>query len=136
MDDVELSTKPSQNELTMENFADVMLTFDPTTRGVTIPSISFGYSGRWPDHLEPDYRGVDDITEIWWDADQVGGDELGVSGPGMYQHVNGGQRYLLGEFPESPTEAFNPENSVYKFEKTPEAEASPYYEPISPAANN
>ena len=123
-------------ELTMENFADVMLTFDPTTRGVTIPSISFGYSGRWPDHLEPDYRGVDDITEIWWDADQVGGDELGVSGPGMYQHVNGGQRYLLGEFPESPTEAFNPENSVYKFEKTPEAEASPYYEPISPAANN
>ena len=122
--------------LTMENFADVMLTFAPTTRGVTVPSISFGYSGRWPEHLEPDYRGIDDITEIWWDADAVGEDDLGVSGSGMYQHVNGGERYLLGEFPDTETEVFNPDNSVTMFMQTPEAEASPYYEPLSTAANN
>ena len=122
--------------LTMENFADVMLTFAPTTRGVTVPSISFGYSGRWPEHLEPDYRGIDDITEIWWDADAVGEDDLGVSGSGMYQHVNGGERYLLGEFPEAETEVFNPDNSVAMYMQTPEAEASPYYEPLSATANN
>ena len=99
----------------MENFADVMWSFEPTTRGVTVPSISFGYSGRWPEHLEPDYRGIDDITEIWWDADAVGEDDLGVSGSGMYQHVNGGERYLLGEFPDTETEVFNPDNSVTMF---------------------
>ena len=83
-----------------------------------------------------DYRGIDDITEIWWDADAVGEDDLGVSGSGMYQHVNGGERYLLGEFPESETEVFNLENSVTTYQRTPEAEASPYYEPLSSSANN
>ena len=54
----------------------------------------------------------------------------------MYQHVNGGERHLLGEFPEAETEVFNPDNSITMFMQTPEAEASPYYEPLSTAANN
>ena len=54
----------------------------------------------------------------------------------MYRHVNGGERFLLGEFPEAETEVFNPENSVTAYQQTPEAEASPYYEPLSSSANN
>ena len=123
-------------DLTIEAFADRLMAADPTQRGLTVPSISFGDKDRWPDELEPDHRGVDDITEVWWNPDEVGLDELGNEGPGMYMFVDGGVRYLLGEMPEDPPRAFDPEGAVSMYAEAPEEEQSPWYDPLPSAPVN
>jgi hypothetical protein len=123
-------------DLTIENFADRLSEAPPTARGLTVPSISFGSEGRWPADLEPDHRGVDDITEVWWSPTEVGIDELRREGEGMYMFVDGGVRYLLGEMPETPPKAFDPEGAISMYMEAPESEQSPYYDPLPSAPVN
>ncbi|MGI9603577.1 MAG: hypothetical protein ACR2QE_16955 [Acidimicrobiales bacterium] len=115
-------------DLTAETYQAGLFAGDPTRRAITAPSLSWGADGRWPEI--PDYGGVDDITEIWWDTDFVGFDELDREGPGMYQFVEGGTRYILGEIPERDTLAFDPEGAVAVYEERPGEEGSPDYEPL------
>ncbi len=117
-------------DLTVEGFRDALFAAPPTPRGITAPSLSYGSHGRWPAELEPDYLGVDDVTEIWWDPTAVGPDELRREGTGMYQWVDGGRRFLLGEFEPGPTRAFDPEGAVTIYDERPASEASPDYEPL------
>ncbi len=117
-------------DLTIESFRDALFAAPPTPRSITAPSLSYGSQGRWPAELEPDYLGVDDVTEIWWDPTAVGPDELRRDGVGMYQWVDGGRRYLAGEFEAGPTRAFDPEGAITIYDDRPPSEASPDYEPL------
>ncbi|MDH5237633.1 MAG: hypothetical protein OEW85_08485, partial [Acidimicrobiia bacterium] len=110
-------------------FQDALFAGDPTARAFTAPSLSWGADGRWPE--VPDYGGVDDVTEIWWDPELVGFDELNREEPGMYRFVDGGQRYLPGEWPERDTKAFDPEGAVAVYDERPAEESSPGYTPLS-----
>jgi hypothetical protein len=117
--------------VTREGFAQTLFDAEPTARGgITVPSLSWGSKGVWPDDLEPDYNGVDDVTEIWWDADAVGIDELEDEGVGMYRYVDGGRRYLPGEWPDTPPNAFIEDGSVTIYEERPASETPPGYEPL------
>jgi hypothetical protein len=80
--------------------------------------------------LEPDYRGVDDISEIWWDAEATGFDEIDKDGTGLWQFVNGGQRYKLGEIPEGPPAAFDSDDTITIYDQRPATETIPDYTPL------
>lgn len=119
-------------DLTIENFHDAIFAAEPTRRALTAPSISYGYDGIWPAEFEPDYRGIDDVAEIWWDPTVPGLDEIDRDGVGMWRFVNGGQRYKPGEIPEGPPAAFVLEGTVTIYEQRPDDEEFPdYYEPLS-----
>ena len=118
-------------ELTIEGFNEALFSADPTRSALTAPSLSYGDKDRWPDSQEPDYHGVDDIAEIWWDPTVEGLDEIDRDGRGMWQFVNGGQRYLLGEIPDGAPQAFEREGAVTVYLSPPASEASPSYAPLS-----
>ncbi len=117
-------------ELTMENWQARAFAADPTRTALTAPSISYGAQNRWPADLEPDYRGVDDMTLMWWDPDAEGLDELDATGPGMWQYVDGGLRYLAGAFGDEPAPMFDTEGAVTMYFERPADEPVPEYDPI------
>ena len=73
------------------------------------------------------------MTIIWWDPEFVGVDELSREGPGMYQFVDGGQRYLSGEIPTEPLAIFDPSVAVATYDEIPPGEGFADYEPLRPA---
>jgi len=77
-------------QLTATSFAQGMFSL-PALGGTApdIPHISFGANGPSP------YTGIDDVTEIWWDADRTGPD--GKTGYNFY--VESGRRRQLGTWP-------------------------------------
>lgn len=81
-------------ELTAETFRDGLFRMPPTPRAVTQPSVSYGEQ-RW---TEPDYAGIDDMVEVWWDSEAEGVDEAGDAGQGMYRYVDGAHRRLVDEW--------------------------------------
>jgi hypothetical protein len=117
--------------LTKETFNAAFFAGEPTPSALTEASLDWGITGRWPDDLEPDYFGVDDISEIWWDPAEAGLDEIDKDGVGMWRWVDGGTRYLPGEIPEGPPKAFVVEGSVAIYAERPASEAIPgNYEPL------
>ena len=108
-------------ELTPETMRDGFYRFEPAGGTPTDPSQSWGDHGFWP---EQDNGGSNDGTIIWWDPEATGEDETGNPGTGMYRYAKGGERYKLGEFPESPEEAglFDVEASVTVYDTTPPGE--------------
>ena len=77
--------------------------------------------------------GVDDATEVWWDPSVSGKDEIERDGQGLYQYVDGGKRFLPGEWPTGPTKAFQKDGAVSIYETVPPGEQVPTYP--SPAGN-
>jgi len=115
--------------LTHEGFRDALFRNPPTQRALTAPSLSYGDKGIWPG-VTKDFQGIDDVTTIWWDPDAVGRDELRREAAGMWQFVDGGRRYLPGEWPETDTKAFDPDGAVDMYDEVPEEERVGDYEPI------
>jgi hypothetical protein len=115
-------------ELTPETFRDGLFRNPPTGGGPTSVQVSRGDHGVWP---ELDLGGVDDATIIWWDPDAEGVDETGNEGVGLYRYANGGERYTLGEFPESIEEAglFDEDASVTIYDELPADDQVPDYPP-------
>jgi len=74
---------------------------DPATP--YIPLISYGRRGLWP---YPDYAGLDDFAEIWWDPTANGRDEFGERGRGMWRFADDARRYVPGSWPSGPPHAF------------------------------
>lgn len=95
--------------LTAEAFRDTLFAREGTLAAISQPYLSYGDKGYWGG--VPDYQGVDDATVIWWDAAATGQDEIRREGTGMYQYVDGGKRYLPGEWP-TEDKLFNPEGAV------------------------
>ncbi len=83
-----------------------------------------------------DYNGADDSGVFWWDPTAEGEDETGNQGSGLKRYIDGGQRYLPGEWPEDPLPFFDPDDTVTVYEEFPEDERLPDYPawPGSPAA--
>jgi hypothetical protein len=112
--------------LTHESFRQALFNANPTPRGIGNPSLSWGLpsKGRWG---QVDYQGIDDATELWWDVSAIGPDENGRDAAGMYAYVEGGKRYLVGEWPESGPGAFDPDGAVTLYEQPPASERFPDY---------
>lgn len=120
--------------LTPETFQGGMFSYPPSGGGPTTPQISYGDHGFFTD---PDYLGVDDMTEIWWDPDATGPDEQNKSElPGMWRYANGGIRTLPGRMQSGPPAPHDPATSPALFTETPPQDQSPEYPPPagSPAA--
>jgi hypothetical protein len=123
-------------KLTAETFRDGLFgspTDEIAKPALTAPLITYGDHGLWPD--KPDYYGIDDFTEIWWDPTATGEDEIRRQGTGMMQFVDGGKRYRLGEW-TSDTKAFDKNGAVVIYDQLPPSETPPSYPPPpgSPAA--
>lgn len=123
--------------LTAKTYAGAMFSYPPSGGGPTTPRISFGFHGLFP---QADYVGVDDFTNVWWDANAVGPDEQNKVGKGMWRYAAGGQRLHLGEVPAVDVNLlFGHEDqaptilrSVPKVDQTPDYPAWP----TSPAARS
>ena len=114
--------------LTPQSFIDAMFnTAQNPSDPLTAVRLSWGTKGRWPAELEPDYYGVDDQTEIWWDAAATGQDELGRDGTGMYRWVAGGKRYYPGERPNDAGAFFVQAGSIDRYQDLPKGEELPDY---------
>lgn len=103
--------------LTPENIQKVLFGAPIIPSTPITPQISYGNRGVWPDL---DFAAVDDQTEVWWDPEAVGPDELGRVGPGLYRYVDGGRRYLPGQWPKGEPKVFVQEGSVTIFDEAPE----------------
>ena len=116
--------------LTPENFERGLFRSPRYETGLTYFRDSWG-EGVWP---ETDYNSNDDATTIWWDPDATGRDEAGNEGKGMMVYVDGGRRYLPGEWPTDPIPWFEDEGAVAIYDERPDA--PPEYPPWpgSPAA--
>lgn len=117
-------------ELTHEMFQRVIFGAAIIDGSVIAPQISWGERGIWPGI---DYSGVDDQTEVWWDVEARGVDETGQDGVGLWAYSNGGERYLPGEWPDEPPDAFRREGSVTVYTELPPGITLPEYEPLPPA---
>ena len=58
-------------------------------------------------------------------------DELRKEGAGLWRFVDGGKRYLVGEWPEEDFRAFDEEGTSTIYDEVPESEAPPDYEPLA-----
>ena len=110
-------------DLTPATFREALFAGAGTTPALTQPLLTYGDKGFWPD---TDYNGVDDATLIWWDGEATGPDEIRKEGTGMWAFVDGGQRYLPGEWP-SDVKLFDPEGAVTIYDVPPPEETPPDY---------
>jgi hypothetical protein len=118
--------------LTYQSFNDAVFAYEPVrTGGVIAPHATWGDHGFW-DRLDgPDWDGIDDVTKIWWDPEDVGEDEIQNEGPGVWQFVDGGERLFVDEWEEGDFGAFDRERSVGILDSAPEDESPPSdYEPL------
>ena len=109
--------------LTHETWRDALFAGTGTRQAISQPFLSWGEKGIWD---YPDYHGVDDATVFWWDPQATGPDELRKEGQGMWQYVDGGTRYLPGEWPSEP-KLFDPDGAVAFYTTPPPGEEPPTY---------
>jgi hypothetical protein len=110
--------------LTREGWSQALRAAEATPNAISQPSLNWGDDTVWG---YEDWLGIDDFTEIWWNPDEVGPDETGADGPGMWMFVDGGTRYYPGDWPERDTKAFDPEGAESYAREAPEGEAPPPY---------
>jgi len=114
--------------LSPRTFIDTLFNTPITeTDPLTSVRLSWGNKGIWPADLEPDYQGIDDQSEIWWDPTATGVDEIGREGTGMWRWVDGGERYYPGERPDGPAPFFEVEGSVAMYDDLPPGDELPDY---------
>lgn len=111
-------------DVTPANVLAALFAAPKPREALTEPMITYGNHGIWP---VTDYQGVDDATEIWWNPNAVGPDELNHVGRGMYEYVNGGKRYLPGDWPQTAPDVFSAAGAVTIYNTVPAAEAVPNY---------
>ncbi|TFH15303.1 MAG: hypothetical protein E4H05_08420 [Acidimicrobiales bacterium] len=109
--------------LTHESWRDALFADGGTTPAISAPLLTYGDKGFWPD---VDYSGIDDATVVWWDPAATGPDEIRKEGTGMYQFVDGGTRYLPGQWP-TDEKLFDPEGAVTIYAEPPPGETPPQY---------
>ena len=121
-------------DLTAKTFAGSLFRYPPSGGGPTTPRVSFGFHGLFD---KPDWVGVDDFTNVWWDAKAKGPDEQDTQGTGMWRYAAGGQRLVLGEVPKvDDSLLFGESGSVTILDEVPAKDRVPDYPPWpgSPAA--
>jgi hypothetical protein len=111
-------------DLTPATFVAALFALPKPPEALTQPLITFGNHGIWP---QTSYLGIDDATEIWWNPNAYGPDELNHLGKGMYEYVQGGKRYLPGAWPHQAPDVFNLNGAVTVYETVPPSERVPNY---------
>ncbi|MBI2710376.1 MAG: hypothetical protein HYX34_11880 [Actinobacteria bacterium] len=109
--------------LTAQTLRDGLFSLRPR-QAISQVEFSYGRHGIWPYN---DYNGVDDTTEIWWDAKAKGPDEIRREGTGLYRYVDGGRRYQAGAWPRRDSGAFVLKGSVTILTRPPARETPPDY---------
>lgn len=117
--------------LTPQTFQAGLFAYPPSGGTPTAPQISFGNHGF---HVDTDYLAVDDMVEIWWDAEAEGIDEQGNQGKGMMRYSDADKRYLAGEMPHEDVHAFVDDNAPTLLSEIPADQRPPDYP--SPASSN
>jgi hypothetical protein len=121
-------------KLTPQTFQQGLFNYPVTGRGgITAPTASYGNHGLWP---FTDYTMYDDMSEVWWDNLATGKDEVGNQGTGMYQWVDGGKRYLAGEWPKTDPKAFVADGTQKSFYNELPAQDRPPSYPREPALDH
>ena len=110
--------------LSPQTFKDALFKFAGTRPGISKPFLTYGDKGYWGG--VPDYQGVDDATAFWWDPTATGPNEIRKVGPGMYQYVDGGKRFLPGQWP-TEDKLFDPAGAVALYTTPPPGEAPGNY---------
>jgi hypothetical protein len=110
--------------LTPASFLAALFAGPKSPEALTEPMITFGNHGIWP---QTDYLGIDDATEIWWNPNADGPDELNHDGKGMYEYVDGGKRYLPGQWPATAPAVFTTKGAVTIYKTVPPSEQVPNY---------
>jgi hypothetical protein len=108
--------------LTHETWKEALFAAGGTDAAISQPYLSWG-NDLWP---EPDYLGLDDATLTWWDPTAVGPDEIRKEAAGMWSFVDGGKRYLPGEWP-ADDKLFDPAGAVAYYQTPPTGEEPPTY---------
>ncbi len=116
--------------LTPESFERGLFRAPRGDTGLTYARDSWG-DGVWP---ETDRNSSDDATTIWWDPEATGKDEAGNEGTGQLMYVDGGRRFLPGEWPTDPIPWFDDEGAVAIYTERPDAPPEYPAWPGSPAA--
>jgi hypothetical protein len=114
--------------LTREALVQALYTVDLVGDTFTQVGFAYGDHGYYPTLEPPDHNGIEDVTEIWYDPEEVSIDEIGRDGPGSYMYVDGGRRFLPGTWEEGER-AFDPEGAVSVYEEAPEQEQIPDFDP-------
>jgi hypothetical protein len=96
--------------LTPDNFAKGLYTFPKT--GGTPGAPLFFLTREAPTVIK-------DFTEVWYDYNRPGPDEREEQGNGMMMKVNGGKRYLQGQWPASNPKAFVEDGTEVAVSDTP-----------------
>ena len=124
-------------KLTPETFRDAMWHIPTQSAGPgSIGTIvTYGDHGYWDG---TDWGGLDNAGIIYWDPNAEGADETGTVGKGMYRMVDGGKRYLPGQWPTTAIKLFDPAGTftTYDASNVP-PELVPKKEPVpanAPAA--
>lgn len=108
--------------LTPQTLGDFIKTLK-TKPALTAAYLTYGEQGIWD---EPDYNGIDDATVFWWDTAATGPDENGREGTGLMKFVDGGKRYLPGEWP-TEDKLFVQDGAVSIYDTAPASETPPSY---------
>lgn len=117
-------------KLTPDSFRQVIFNAPIVKSTVLTPQLSWGDRKVWP---ATDYAGVDDQTEVFWDPTATGVDELGQEGTGMWSYVEGGKRYLPGQWPKQEATVFaNAKDPVTFYKELPPGMTLPTYTPLKP----
>ena len=114
-------------DLNPQTFQAGMFSRKPVADLISQPSVSFGRHDLWD---YDDYNGVDDTTEIWWNPDATGLDEIRKPGQGMWEYVDGGKRYLPGKYVKGDSKAFDPTGAITILANPPADEVPPTYPPL------
>jgi hypothetical protein len=108
--------------LTPQTLGDFIKTIK-TKPALTAAYLTYGDQGIWD---ATDYNGVDDATVFWWDTTATGPDENGREGTGLMKFVDGGKRYLPGEWP-TEDKLFVQDGAVAIYDTAPASETPPSY---------
>jgi hypothetical protein len=111
-------------DLTPASFLAALFAGPKPPEALTEPMITYGNHGIWP---QTDYLGIDDATEIWWNPNAHGPDELNHQGKGLYEYVDGGKRYLPGQWPDTAPDVFTTKGAVTIYTTVPPSESVPSY---------
>lgn len=114
--------------LTTDTMRDALYSIAPNDAAITQPRFSYGDHGLYPTIDGPDHAGIDDFTELWYDPTVGGIDEIGRDGTGAYRYVDGGRRYLPGEWTDEDR-AFDPDGAIAVYDAPPAGEEAVDYPP-------
>ena len=90
-------------KLTPQSFANGLFSY-PRTGGTPASPLVF-YTRQYP-------TAIKDFMEVYYDSQRKGVDERGLSGTGEIMKMNGGKRYLPGQWPPGDPNAFNDPTAV------------------------